>query len=399
MKDVGLTWVEVDTDAIAHNVNKVKEILKPETKLMGVVKANGYGHGAAETARIILESGGSFLGVNTIEEGVELRAAGIDAPILVFNGGLGDETETILKHDLTIAVSNLKAVELFSKAARRYGREIKAHLKVETGFGRMGVFPEEVVSFMKKLEELGNIEVVGIYTHFATAHHRDKSYSYEQFGKFGKAIEALERAGIHIPLKHAANSAATLDMPETHLDMVRVGTLLYGQYPSNEVTQKLDLKDTWKLRSTVLSVREFQHSQIVGYGGDFRTRKGTAIATLPIGFADGFSAMPESVALRPRYFLRSLLKRFGFVKREGIEIKGQMAPIAGRISMQHTMVDVTHHFTVTPGDLATISARRTAISSRISRIYFKDGKPYKAVTILGERAFKGVEEHEAEGDL
>jgi alanine racemase len=337
--------------------------------------------------------------VNTIEEGVELRLAGIEAPILVFNGGIGDETETILKHDLTIAASNLKVVELLSKAAWRYGRDIKVHVKVETGFGRMGIFPEDAVSFLKKLEEVGNIEAEGIYTHFATAHHRDKSYTYEQFGKFGKALDALKKAGMDTLIKHAANSAATLDIPETHLDMVRVGTLLYGQYPSNEVTQKLDLQNTWKLRSTVLSVREFQNSQIVGYGGDFRTKKGTVIATLPIGFADGFSAMPESVALRLRYFFKSLLKKFGFVKREGVEIKGQMAPIAGRISMQHTMVDVTHLFNVMPGDLATISARRTAVSSRIPRIYFKNGTPYKAVTILGERAFKGVEKGEAEADL
>lgn len=399
MKDIGLTWVEVDTDAIAHNVRQVKGLLNPETKLMGVVKANGYGHGASEVARIILANGASFLGVNTIEEGVELRLAGIEAPILVFNGGIGDETEIILKYDLTIAVSNLKVVELFSKAAWRYGRDIKVHVKVETGFGRMGIFPEDVVSFLKKLEEMGNIKVEGIYTHFAMAHHRDKSYTYEQFGKFGKALDALEKAGMNTLLKHAANSAATLDIPETHLDMVRVGTLLYGQYPSNEVTQKLDLRNTWRLRSTVLSVREFQNSQIVGYGGDFRTKKGTVIATLPIGFADGFSAMPESVALRPRYFFKSLLKKFGFVKREGVEIKGQMTPIAGRISMQHTMVDVTHLFNVMPGDLATISARRTAISSRIPRIYFKNGTPYRAVTILGERAFKGVEKHEAEADL
>lgn len=402
MKNIGLTWVEVDKDAILHNIREVRKVLKQETKLMGVVKADAYGHGAVETAMIMLESGIEYLGVNTTEEGIELRKAGIVDPILVFNPGIGEEAQQLIKHDLTVTLASTKVAEIISKTAYKMGEEVTAHIKIETGFGRLGILPEEAVSFARKIEDMGNIDIEGVYTHFATAAERNKSYAYEQFGLFKKAVDDLISEGFEIPIKHAANSAATLDIPETHMDMVRVGNLIYGQYSSSDVAKKLDLKNTWDLKSTVMFVREFQKSQAVSYGSEARTTKGTVLATLPIGFADGFTLLPERLAFNVRFFLRRAADRLGIRRSQPtnlISIKGQSTQIVGRVAMQHTMVDVTKLFNILPGDVADITARRTSVSSRIPKVYFTGGHPYKAVTITGIKIFKGVERHEAEGDL
>lgn len=390
MRNIGLTWVEVDIDSIRHNTKQVITMLKPETQLMAVVKADGYGHGALEIAEASLEAGATFIGVSTLEEGVELRRSGIDAPILVFNPGIGEEADLLIKYDLTVTLSALKTAELLSQRAYKLGEDIKAHLKIETGFGRGGIFPEEAVDFMKKMENLGNFEIEGAYSQFATADEKDKSYAYEQLGNFQRAVEALENGGFKIAIKHICNSAAALDMPEAHMDMVRVGNLIYGQYPSSEVTQKLDLKNTWELKSTVMFVREYQRSQVVGYGAEARTKKGMVLATLPIGFSDGFTLLPESIAIKPTFFLKRMVTRFGMKAKRPvgpIEIKGQATPIVGRVAMQHTTVDVTQLFNITPGDVATVSARRTSINSRVPKVYLKEGHPYKAVTYNGVKLY------------
>lgn len=392
MRNIGLTWIEVDVDALAHNVKQVISLLKPETRLMAVVKADGYGHGAVDTAEAAVEAGANYIGVSTLEEGVELRRSGIDTPILIFNPGIGEEADLLVKYDLTVTLSAPKTAELLSQRAYKIGEEIKAHVKIETGFGRGGIFPEEAVAFMKKLEELGNFDIEGAYTHFATADQRDKRHSYEQFGKFNKAVEDIEAAGYKLEIKHVCNSAATLDMPEAHLDMVRVGNLIYGQYPSGEVTKKLELKNTWELKSTVMYVREYQSSQVVGYGAEARTKKGMVLATLPIGFSDGFTLLPESIAIKPRFFAKRFLTRLGMKASRAVgpvEIKGEVAPIVGRVAMQHTNVDVTKLFNVVPGDVATVSARRTSINSRVPKVYIKDGSPFKAVTYNGIKLYKG----------
>jgi alanine racemase len=392
MRNIGLTWVEVDIDAIRHNTKQVLSLLKEETKLMAVVKADGYGHGALDIAEACLGAGASYIGVSTLEEGIELRRSGIDAPILIFNPGIGEEADMLIKYDLTVTLASMKTAETLSHRAYKLGEDIKAHLKIETGFARGGVFPEESVDFMKKIENMGNFDVEGVYTQFATADEKDKSYAYEQLGNFQRAVEALEAAGFKMELKHVCNSAAMLDMPEAHLDMVRVGNLIYGQYPSSDVSQKLDLKNTWELKSTVMFVREYQRSQVVGYGAEARTKKGMVLATLPIGFSDGFTLLPESIAIKPTFFLKRMLTRFGMKAKRSvgpIEIKGQATPIVGRVAMQHTTVDVTQLFNITPGDVATVAARRTSINSRVPKVYVKDGHPYKAVTYNGIKLYKG----------
>jgi alanine racemase len=392
MRNIGLTWIEVDIDAIKHNTKQVLSLLKEGTKLMAVVKADGYGHGAIEVAEASLRAGAEYIGVSTLEEGIELRRSGIDAPILIFNPGIGEEADLLIKYDLTVTLAGAKTAEALSHRAYKRGEEIKAHIKIETGFGRAGVFPEEAVKFMQKIEDLGNFDVEGVYTQFATADEKDKRHSYEQLGKFKDAVNALDAAGYKLELKHVANSAAALDMPESHMDMVRVGNLIYGQYPSSDVTQNLDLKNTWDLKSTVMFVREYQSSQVVGYGAEAKTKAGMVLATLPIGFSDGFTLLPESIAIKPGFFAKRFLTKMGMkAKRQigPIQIKGEAVPIVGRVAMQHTNVDVTHLFNVVPGDIATVSARRTSLNSRVPKVYIKDGHPYKAVTYNGIKLYKG----------
>lgn len=392
MRNIGLTWVEVNIDSIQYNTRQVLSLLKEGTKLMAVVKADGYGHGAVETAQATIAAGAEYLGVSTLEEGIELRRTGIDVPILVFNCGVGEEAELLIKYDLTVTLASMKTAEALSHRAYKLGEEIKAHLKIETGFGRAGVLPEEAVAFMKSIDGLGNFDVEGVYTHFAIADEKDKGHTYEQLGKFQKALEALEAAGYKIPLKHVCNSAATLDIPEAHMDMVRVGNLIYGQYPSAQVEQKLDLHNTWVLKTTVMYVREYQTSQVIGYGAEARTKKGMVLATLPIGFVDGFTLLPESVAIKPRFFLKRLLTRFRMKAKQSVgpvSIKSQVTPIVGRVAMQHTTVDVTQLFNISPGDIATVEARRTSINSRVPKVYLRDDRPYQAVTYNGVKIYKG----------
>lgn len=386
MRNVGLTWAEIDIDAIAHNIKQVKGLLKPETKLMAVVKANGYGHGATEMARVALSNGAEYLGVARVEEGMELRKAGIDAPILVFDCGIVEEAPLIIKYDLTLSLSDLKTAGLFSKVAWRVGRKIKAHVKVETGLGQDGVWPDDVASFVKGVKRLDNVNIEGIYTHFATAFEKRKEHTYEQFGRFQRALELLEEAKINIPLKHVANSAAVLDLPETHLDMVRVGSLIYGRYPSVDVSQKLDLKPAWKLKTTIMAIREFQDNQSIGEGGEFRVKKGMVVATLPIGFSDGFSIVQSGVIVKPHRFLGKAFAKY--TKKEGVEIKGQLAPVIGRVSSKHTMVEITHLFDVMVGETATVPADPLTINPRVPRVYLKDGQPYKVVSPRGIRLLR-----------
>lgn len=386
MSSIGSSWVEVDIDAITHNTRQVLGMLKAETRLMAVVKADGYGHGAVEVAEAAVQAGATYVGVSTLEEGIELRSGGIDAPILLFNSGIGEEADLLIEHDLTATLASMKAAEELSRLAHRRRKGIKVHLQVETGFGRTGVLPEDLLAFMKKIDELGNIEVEGVYSHFATADKRDKRYAYEQLGAFRRAADALAEAGYRPKLRHICNSAATLDIPEGHMEMVRVGNLIYGQYPSANVTQKLDLVNTWQLKSTVFFVQEYRKCQAIGYGAEARVKAGTILAILPIGFADGFSLVPESVAAKPRYIagavLRRLAKRLGVKARRQdgpIRIMGKVTPIIGRVAMQHTAVDVTSLRDVVPGSVATVAARRMSVDSRVPKVYIKSGRPYKTL--------------------
>ncbi|HIC93204.1 MAG TPA: alanine racemase, partial [Anaerolineae bacterium] len=283
-----LTWAEIDLDAIAHNVRQLKRHIGERVKLMAVVKANAYGHGAVPVARTALESGAERLAVNRVVEGIELRRAGIAAPILVLGYFPPWEAEAVVRHGLIPTVTEREVASALAEAAGRLGKAVPIHIKVDTGMGRFGLLPEEVVDFVQGLADFPNLHLEGLYTHFAAADEADKSYTRRQFGIFLDVLKRLEEAGVEVPIRHAANSAATLDLPETHLDMVRCGIAIYGLYPSAEVSRSVPLRPAMSLKSRVARLRTLPAGSCISYGCTYITSSPTRVALVPVGYGDGY---------------------------------------------------------------------------------------------------------------
>jgi alanine racemase len=319
-----LVWAEIDLQAIANNVQELRRITKPEARMMAAVKANAYGHGMVEVAKTVLQSGADELGVARIEEAVQLREAGIDAPILIFGKTPSSMNERLIEFDIRPTVFDAEAAESLSKTASSNGAKIKAHLKVDTGMGRLGILPEkERVNDVTCMAKLPGIEIEGIYTHFATADVMDKTYARKQFELFSKFLDQLDQSGIVIPIKHAANSAGVIDLPETHLDMVRPGISVYGLYPSEDVDKtQVSLQPAMELKARIIHLKRVPAGFKVSYGSTYETKADTAIATIPIGYGDGYSRLMSS--------------------RGEMLVRGQRAPVAGRVCMDLTMLDVGH---------------------------------------------------------
>lgn len=356
------TWVEIHRTNLAHNVRAVREWIGPQVQLLAVVKANGYGHGAVEVAQVALEQGATYLGVTNLAEGTELRAAGIDAPILVFGPPLPDQMAELVQLDLTATVTHLAAAQRLNQVAQEQGRRVRVHIKVDTGMGRFGVLPEGAGELVEAVRNFPALELEGLYTHFATAFARDKSYARQQFVLFRRLLEGVP---FRPPLCHCANSAALLDLPETHLDLVRCGTLLYGQYPSAEVAHPLDLRPTWALKTRIVELRRLPAGWRVGYGSEYVTARPTLLATLLVGYADGLSLVPAGALRRPRHWLSQMLRR----PTETVIIRGRKAPVVGRIAMQTCMVDVTDIPGVQCGDEVLLTSRRTTTPRELPRVY------------------------------
>lgn len=371
---VGSRWVEVDLAAIQHNYREIRQKIKPEVKILGVVKADAYGHGAIAISRVLEEQGVEMLGVTTPEEGRALRQAGITAPILVFGAFLPEEATSFVDFDLTATVASYEAIQWLREAAEKSNRIIKVHLKVETGMGRFGFWPQEVVAAAQKIKQTPGLFLEGVYSHLATAMWRNKKYCYRQFGIFQETCEELERAGINGLLKHMANSAAVLELPEMQLDMVRVGTLLYGQAPAPYMEKNLKLKDSWDLKAKVIYIRKLPTGQTAGYGRTFKASKPVLIAILPVGFVDGIQVEP---LLKPANLLdvvkgmaKLVLRYFGCQKLSPlVQFPGGTGRIIGKVGMQLTMVDVSAVQGIKVGMVACIPARRTAIRADIPKVY------------------------------
>ncbi|NPV26099.1 MAG: alanine racemase [Firmicutes bacterium] len=324
-------WAEISRSAIAHNVRELKRKTQMGARLMAVVKADGYGHGALEVSRVALEAGAEYLGVATLDEAVALRDAGINAPILILGHTPDDDLAKVIAHDITQTVYSLTGAQAVAAAARKVGRTARIHLKVDSGMSRLGFFPtEDSIALVKQIVSLSGLQVEGIFTHFATADEVDKSYAWEQFARFKWFIKRLEDEGLMIPLKHAANSAAIIDLPETHLDMVRAGIALYGLYPSANQRSKIDLQPAMSLKTRVVFLKEVPAGTAISYGRTYITPVPTRVATLPIGYADGYSRRLSN--------------------RAAVLIHGRRAPVIGRVCMDQCLIDVGQIPRVAVGD-------------------------------------------------
>lgn len=359
-------WVEVDCAALKHNLQQVKTLVGSAVRVMAVLKANGFGHGYVEPARAFIDAGADALAVTRLDEALILRNGGINAPILLFAPIQAENAEDAVAADLELTVTSLSLAQSISHAAAKLGKTARVHVKVDTGMGRLGVLPNDAGPIIKAIAGLPGIEVAGTYTHFATAAEKDTGASKEQFRRFAEMLGRLKSSGIDYGLAHAANSAAILRIPEARMDMVRPGTLLYGQYPSAHVPGLLDLKPTWTLKARICDIRALPPGASVGYGGEFVTKRETRTAIIPIGYADGFTLAPEG----PLY--RQSVLRFAAKKAKRslhVEIRGSKAPVLGRVAMQMTVVDVTDVPGANIGDEVVIPAMRIPTSALIPRIY------------------------------
>jgi len=385
----GPRWVEINSDAIFHNVNTIKKRLAPGVKLMAVVKADAYGCGAVETARVAADAGADFFGVTTLEEGLELRYGGITRPILVL-APLAGGASLAAGNRLAVTLAGIEKIEDLATGAKAMGKTLDVHIKVETGLGRTGLLPGDVVKAAIAIRDAPYLNLEGVFTHFATA-GRDNRFVEQQFQVFLQVREALQAAGIKIPLGHVCNSAATFLHKDMHLDMVRVGTLLYGQYPGG-INQNwgLDLQNPFTVRARILHIWNAPAGSAIGYGRDYVCPRDTKVGVIPVGLADGFGVQPVS---RPKS-LPDLIRTIGKAvlaylgRKQGLEsfinYKGSYLPLIGRVGMQLTMVDLSKSPAAQPGDVVEIKLRRLAASARLPRVYTKEGKPYKVRGLFGE---------------
>lgn len=313
------TVAVVDLGAIRFNLNQVIQKVKP-AGVMAVVKANAYGHGMADVARTALDAGADYLAVALLEEGIELRETGINCPTLVFGGFFHDQAEFFVRYNLDATLYSLENAKALAKAVKLLGKPANVHIKIDTGMGRVGVPWEEAAPFVQKVLQIPEIRIMGVYTHFATSDEKDKSFAKLQLQRFKVALKNIESLGFKIPIRHAANSGAILDLPESYFDMVRPGIMLYGYYPSFDTTESVRLKPAMSFLSKVLHVKEVEEGTTVSYGRQYTAPQKTTIVTIPVGYADGYNR---------------LLSNQGDVL-----INGRKYRVAGRVCMDQIMVDV-----------------------------------------------------------
>ena len=338
MEEYFRTYAKIDLGAILHNINEAKKRIEKQVKVMAVIKANGYGHGATILGDF-LKNKVDYYGVATIEEAMELREYGIELPILILGYTSPSQYIEVVKNNITQTVYNRAMAKEMSKAGVICGQEAKVHIALDTGMTRIGFYAnEDGVSAVQEILTFPNLTVEGLFTHFATADEMDKSYSKLQIDRYDNFIVLLEEREINIPIKHMCNSAGIMEFDHHRFDMVRAGIIIYGLYPSEEVNKNvIKLKPALQWKAHVINVNTVDAGHGVSYGKTFITPNKTKIATLSVGYADGY---PRALSSKAR-----------------VLIHGEYAPIIGRICMDQMMVDVTHIDNVMIEDEVTLVGR------------------------------------------
>ena len=379
MKTYSRVYAKIDLDAIAYNMEQMKQNIRPETKVMAVIKADGYGHGAVQIAEM-MERWNYIWGfaVATLDEAVVLRTEGIQKPILVLGCVFPDQYMEMLKHEIRMNIYTEEMAESISRMAAREGKTAYMHIKLDTGMSRLGFgINEQSAETIKRISKMPNVNMEGIFTHFTKADEKDKSFTKKQIQEFVWMTERLKEKNVRFTYEHCSNSAGIIDVPEATFDIVRAGISTYGLYPSEEVDKtNVKLKPALALKSHVAFVKEIERGTPVSYGGTFVAKEKMKIATIPVGYADGY---PRSLSNK------------GYVL-----IRGKKAPILGRVCMDQFMVDVTQIEGVSFGDkvtmigkdgneilpvevLSELSGRFNYefvcdLGKRIPRVYVRDGK-------------------------
>lgn len=330
--------VDIDLSAIRDNVDAIRKLLMVKTMIMAVVKADAYGHGAVSVARALDDKVEAFA-VAIIDEALELRNAGISKPILILGYTAPVHYSDIVKYDITQTIFNYEDAVALNEEAAKQNKQAVVHIKVDTGMGRIGYTDTTLlIDDIEKMLQLENIYVEGLFTHLATADEENKDFAYKQYERYMDILGQLWVRGIEIPVRHVANSAAIIDLPEMQMDMVRCGIAMYGMYPSDTVNkEKLELKPAMDIKSHISFVKEVEAGTGISYGKTFVTEKKTKVATIPVGYGDGYARALSS--------------------KGRVLINGKSAPILGRVCMDQFMVDVTDIENVYQGTEVTLLGR------------------------------------------
>ncbi len=365
MKIYRPTIVEVDLGAIRYNLRKIKDTVDKNVKILGVVKADAYGHGAREVSKAIAKEGVDYLGVSSLDEASELRKIGIKDKIIVLGSILPEEIEGVLKFNVIQAVSDLGIVTSLSRLAQRKNKKIYVHIKIDTGMGRLGFWHEGAIDFIKKISSLKNILIEGIFTHFPSAED-DVSFTKRQINYFYSLVKEIREHNINIPIKHTSNSMALIDFKDAHMNMVRPGLIMYGLYPREDLIKRLKLKPALTLKTKVSFVKQVSKGRSISYGRTYITKKDTNIVTIPVGYGDGYSRH---------------LSNNGFAL-----IKGMRFPIVGRVCMDMTMIDVGSLKDIKVGDDVVLighQGKESITGEEVAQL--TNTIPYEVVCNIGRR--------------
>lgn len=391
MEDTNRAWAEIDIDALGHNLRQIQECLKPNTRMMAIVKADAYGHGVFEVAKTALENGADYLGVAWVYEAIELRKMGFDVPILVLGNSTDSVLEEIIEYNITAAVSDVSFAEKLSETAVRLKKTAKIHIKIDTGMSRIGFLADaeesrrETCDKIFEISKLSGIEIEGIFSHFAAADEENPAYTHMQYQRFMQIVDCVLEKGIDIPIKHMCNSAALVKFPEMQLDMVRAGVMIYGLYPSKGFDKGLiDLVPAMSFKARVIAVKELEAGTALSYGRTYVLENRAKIATVSVGYADGYPRALSNVT--------------------EVLVNGQRAKQIGRICMDQCMIDVSKVNNINVGDEVTLFGKASEngvsadcladtidtinyeivcnVARRVPRIYIKDQKIVKTLSYI-----------------
>jgi alanine racemase len=384
------TWVEIDLDALAHNISEVRSRIGTGQRILLVVKADAYGHGAVEVARAAVESGIDMLGVATLQEGMELRQAGIEAAVLILSPPMESETRDIVEYDLACSVPSLGIARALSRVCVDRGKIGSVHVEVDTGMGRSGVELDEALPFVTAVGKLPRLSLDGVYTHFPSS-DEDVEFTRGQVARFAELLNRLERKGIEVPLRHAANSGAVLGVDESlasPLNMVRPGIMVYGLRPSQGSPGDAELHPVMSFKSRIAQIRELPEGHPISYGMTFRTPRPMRVAVIPVGYGHGYSWRLSNTG--------------------EVLIGGMRARIIGRVTMDVTLVDVDGLPDAQVGDEVVLFGRQSdgeitvdevadrvgtinyeiicGIGKRVTRAYIRSGETIGMRTLTERRA-------------
>ncbi len=359
------THAEVDLSAIQYNVRQVAEKVGSKVRILGVMKANAYGHGLVPATKAVIEAGASYIGVALAEEGIELRQH-TNIPILVFSPPFEDSLEAYVRFDLDATITSMETAHALNEVARSAKKKARVQIKIDSGMGRIGFLPEVALDAVRAVANLDSLEIVGIYSHFATSDESNKEFARKQLSTFNKLVSSFKEMGLTHVLYHIANSGAVLDMPDSYFDMVRPGIMTYGYYPSLETSESVDIRPALSLKSGVALIKTVKAGTSISYGRRYFTKKDSRIAIIPVGYGDGFTRLLTGKA--------------------SVIIRGKKYPVAGTITMDHIMADVGNDYEVQPEDEVVLLGNDGKNSITAWDLAIKLGTiPYEILCMLNNR--------------